>query len=277
MSNVPNFPPIPSVVAAQAAAAAAAAQAPQQAPQQQQRIQPPRRGRTMSSGAVNAVSWKEAQPGTTYEGHFVRLENSSFPPFNHGIVLEDPNGQEILLRGTGRLEKFLANNQPKPGQYFVFTLLGKEKITKGRFAGNNINEFDIQIIDELDASAQERFQRLAPFAEAVYIQIKAAAVAMHQPQQVPYGQQQAAAPAQYYQQPMQMPQQYPQQQYPQQQAPQYAPPPAPAPQYAPPQYPQQAPQQYPQQAPQQQQYPQQVPQQQQYPQQAPFNPNDIPF
>jgi hypothetical protein len=267
MSNVPNFPPIPSVVSAQAAAAAQAqAQAPQAAaaaraaPQQQQRIQPPRRGRTMSSGAMNAVSWKEAQPGTTYEGHFVRLENSSFPPFNHGIVLEDPNGQEILLRGTGRLEKFLANNQPKPGQYFVFTLIGKEKITKGRFAGNNINEFDIQIIDELDASAQERFQRLAPFADVVYMQIKAAAVAMHQPQQVPYGQQQqAAAPAQYYQQPMQMQQQYPQQQYQQQQAPapQYAPHPAPAPQYAPQQYPQQAPQQY--------------------PQQAPFNPNDIPF
>jgi hypothetical protein len=159
---------------------------------------------------------------------------------------------------------------------------------KGRFAGNNINEFDIQIIDEQDASGQERFQRLAPFADAVYMQIKAAAVAMHQPQQVPYGQQQqAVAPAQYYQQPMQIPQQQYPQQYPQQQAPapqyappqqypqqapapQYAPPPAPAPQYVPPQIP--APQ-YPAPAP---QYPQQVPQQ--APQQYPGHPLDtVPF
>jgi hypothetical protein len=261
--SYPNNPQVPQPVYAP--------QQPTYAPPPQQQPQgryvPERRGRALSTGHVNAISWKEAQPGDTYEGFFLRLERSSFAPYNHGIVLETGDGTEILLRGTGRLQNFLRNHRPQPGQYFVFTMLGKEKITKGKFAGNSINEFDIQIIDDMDKSKDERFINLAVSVNREYDLI-AQASAPQQPQQMPYGQQAYAQPPpqyvqpQYAPQPAYAPQQYaPQPAYaPQPPAPVYAPQPAYAPQQPAPVYAPQPPQQQPQ--------PAYVP---------PYNPNDVPF
>lgn len=98
-------------------------------------------------GGGNFIKYPECKPGQVLvQGEYLGEVPNKFNPAKPNFRFKNNDGSILTLPASGQLNS--AFSAIESGTLVSVTFLGKEKITKGSFAGKEANSFKIEVFSE---------------------------------------------------------------------------------------------------------------------------------